>query len=786
MVLPSQAVAADDPVLREAVFGKREVRVQQLEVSTRIDDTVVGDVGVSIRLDRVLAIDRDALVELLRPWINDESLACVVELPEQFDPALGEPCGIQPRFDPTALELQVALAVERRRERQLAMRPARMVGSIQQRQGTSAYLNLALAGRDSPDRSSRMATLFEGALGRGASTLEFEGGCEGSRCLLDSASLVHDQPDRLRRWQLGDLSGPRAGTLALPGMRGIMLGTDFELQPGTGFTPQLQAPLELERPATLEVWLDGRLLRRDRLGPGRYRLEDFPVGFGWNEAVVRITDDAGLVQTQTLQTYVDFSLLDEGISRFSLALGYPTIALQQGPEHFDRPWILAAEHARGWRHGTLGVATVSVPEFGYHAAELAWSQGRERRLWGAQLGCSRGQATGCRISLALRQDAEEYAAGWQHQLQLDWWGPRWQDLIDEQPRGEAFAASWRAYRPLSDRWQLALATQLRQPANRREVAALGAQLSARLADGWSLRLGLERTLQRESGATSGDVGVSINVGWLFDRARQSISADYSGIDRAGSLGWQNARGGQSGGWASGVVHSESPTTTLQAASARWHAERWSGEASFARTDAAGLGSREVRLLSRTALVYAEGAFGLTERVNGGFAILEPAAADVGPVYVNPTGEDYLASDRGPGPAVVNNLRPYQPRELAISMPLLPVGRDPGELLPNLMAPYRGGLRVALGGQRSINLRALVLDASGEAVSMLAGTLRRLDCEPGCPPPLPVFVGRGGRLTAMGLSAGRWALDLQGSPPRRHIFEVSAETSDGLDLGELRP
>jgi outer membrane usher protein len=779
-------VVAEDAALRESVFGKREAREQSLDVGVRIDDTVVGDVGIRIKLERLLAIDRDALVALLQSFVDDDALACVEQLPERLEPVMLEPCGVEARFDASALELQLVLAVERRRERQLAMRPGRMPASTRQRQASSAYLNLALSGRDSPDRASSLATLFDGALGRGTSTLEFDGACAASRCEVDSASLVHDQPERLRRWQLGDLSRPRAGMLALPGMRGIMLGTDFELQPEMGFTPQLQAPLELDRPGTLEVWLDGRLLRRDRLGPGRYRLADFPLGFGWNEAVLRVTDDAGRVQTRSLQTYVDFSLLDDGISRYSLALGYAPIALQRGPDQFDRPWILAAEHARGLRLGTLGLAAVSAPELHYHAAELSWSQGWERHLWGAQLGCSHRESVGCRISVALRQDAVGGAQGWQHQVQADGWSSRWLDVVDAQPRGAAFAASWRAYRPLTERWQLALATQLRRQSGRREDAALGAQLSARLAGGWSLRLGLERTVQRENEVTTGDFGVSINLGWLFDRARQSITVDYDSIDQAGSLAWQHARGGQSSGWSAGVLHSESPLATLQSASARLRAERWSGEASLARTDTEGRESRELGLLARTALVYAEGAFGVTERVNGGFAILQPAAADVGPVYVNPYGEDFLASDRGPGPAVVNNLRPYQPRELAISMPSLPAGRDPGELLPNVVVPYKGGLRVALGGQRSINLQARVLDAQGEAVSMLPGTLRRLDCAPVCSAPLPVFVGRGGRLTAMGLSPGRWTLELQGTSPRRHDFDVPVDTHDDIDLGELRP
>lgn len=783
LLLPAICAAADQASLREQVFGKREAREQLLDVTAEIDGTAIGEVAVSLRLDQLLSIDRDALLELLRSWFDDRGLACLAALPARLSPAQGETCELGLSFDPAALSMRIQLPLERRPERMLTLRASRSGAPALRRQGTSAYINLSLNGRQRSGQASDLATLFDGAVGRADSTLEFEGSCASDRCGIDLAALVHDQPERLRRWQLGDLGSPRAGMLGLPGMRGLSVGTDFDLQPTFGFTPQLQAPLELDRAGTLEVWQGGRLVRRERLGPGRYRLSDFPLGFGWNEAVVRVTDDAGKVETRSLQTYVDLSLLGEGLSRSSAALGYPRIPLQPDEQ---RPWILALEQVRGLRLGTVGVASVSAPQLDHHAIELAWTQGDERGLWGARLGCSHRADTGCRASFALRLDGGGGVYGWQQQAQLDWRDAHWQDVVDPVPAGAERAVSWRAYTRLSERWQLAVAAQGRQQPGQRRSSGAGVQLAARLAGGWSLRLGLEHRRERSSASSTRETGLSINLGWLFDRARQSVNLNYNGIDRVGSLGWQHARGGQRGGWATSVSHTDGPLATLQSASTRWRAERWSGEASFARTDADGQSSNEFGLQAQTALVYAEGVLGVAERVNGAFAILQPAADDVGPVYVNPYADDYLASDRGPGPAVVSNLRPYQPRELVVSMPKLPTGRDPGELLPRLMPPYKGGVLVALGGQASVGLRAVIVDSAAKPLEMVPGTLRKLDCDQGCPPDLPVFVGRNGRLTALGLTAGRWELVLKTTPPRRHDLELPVTATGLIDLGVLQP
>jgi outer membrane usher protein len=197
----------------------------------------------------------------------------------------------------------------------------------------------------------------------------------------------------------------------------------------------------------------------------------------------------------------------------------------------------------------------------------------------------------------------------------------------------------------------------------------------------------------------------------------------------------------------------------------------------------GTASRDSRLTLRSALVFADGLVGITEQVLGGFAVIKPWDSDAsGPVFVNPVDDDYLASSLGPGPAVVANLRAYEPRALALSLPELPSDRDPGDLFPVVRPGYKGGTVVAAGGQPTIGLQLRVVDNEGQPLSMVAGELRPAQGGDA----IPAFVGRDGRLRAQGLAIGDWELILQTKPVRRHALSLPADATGIIDFGTLTP
>jgi outer membrane usher protein FimD/PapC len=232
----------------------------------------------------------------------------------------------------------------------------------------------------------------------------------------------------------------------------------------------------------------------------------------------------------------------------------------------------------------------------------------------------------------------------------------------------------------------------------------------------------------------------------------------------------------------GATHSQRGSNADAAASYRH--ERFGADLSSSRAmpDFAPAAS-ETRLTLRSGLVYADGQFGITERVIGAFGIVVPTdSAAAGTVYVNPVDTDYLASSRGPGPAVVPNLRAYDARALVLSLPELAPDHDPGELFPVVLPGYKGGVLIHAGGAATISVEARIVNADGSPTELVSG---QLEPDNGGQP-LPVFAGRGGRLRASGLLAGRWTLILNTRPQRRHTLIIPADAQGRLELGELKP
>src|SRR3546814_12741749 len=69
--------------------------------------------------------------------------------------------------------------------------------------------------------------------------------------------------------------------------------TLFRSQPYQSVRPTGRQSFFLRRPSTVEVMVNGQLMRRVRLDPGPYDLSDFPTGYGANDVRLNIVDDTG-------------------------------------------------------------------------------------------------------------------------------------------------------------------------------------------------------------------------------------------------------------------------------------------------------------------------------------------------------------------------------------------------------------------------------------------------------------------------------------------------------------
>lgn len=781
-----QAMAQSKDELFKQIFGKRAAVDKQIDAVLVVDGVDREPVSIRTSGRQLLSVDVLSLKQNLQTLIDAETATCLDRIASLPMTHLQE-CGISVLFDPATLKLVATVPTARRREQIIAIQPGGprrdvTVGEARH----SAYLNLSASARQRSERrvsEQDVGLGFDGAIRAHGATLEFDGVCTDSTCMTGLTSLVFDQPNALRRWRMGDLPDARAGGIVLPGLTGIAVGTAFELAPAMAYAPDLDTPMELDSTSTVEVFVNERSVQRLQLPPGRYSLRDFPLAFGANAARLEITDAAGRVQTRDLAAFVDLSLLDLGRSRYGFAIAQPRIAIQD-EARLLYPWTVTAEYARGIGPATTaGISGAAMPELNRQMVELFLTRGVGRWLVGTRLRCAAGTANGCLADVQFRSSdgPNQSHPGWRLEGSLSAQQSGFSELIGSPTNVWRAQMQLRAGRSLGDRHALSVGLRLGRSESQPSDAEWSAQFGGRPSRQLSYRLGLEHY---RGGSQPADTRITASITWLFDSNQQSARWAMDSRDHLQSVGWQLNRGGLHGGYDAFLEETISDLGRTLNASAGLRHERLGMDASYnnSRNDS-DPAVQDLRLTARTAFVYADGAFGLTEQVSGAFGMVQPTdAAGAGTVYVNVVDDDYLASSRGPGPAVVANLRPYEARALVVSLPELAANHDPGPLFPVVQPGYKGGVLIPAGGAPTVSVVTTVLKANGMPLEMCPG---QLVAETGGEP-IPVFAGRGGRLRVNGLTAGVWTLTLNTTPKRIHRFVIPEQQSGLLELGELKP
>jgi len=127
--------------------------------------------------------------------------------------------------------------------------------------------------------------------------------------------------ERLLTYEAGDLiSGalPWSNSVRLGG---VQLSRDFGVRPDLVTYPLPQFAGEAAVPSSVDLFINGYKSSSDQLQPGPYTLTNVPFINGAGEAVVVTTDALGRQVSTTVPFYVTSSLLQKGLTDFSVAAG---------------------------------------------------------------------------------------------------------------------------------------------------------------------------------------------------------------------------------------------------------------------------------------------------------------------------------------------------------------------------------------------------------------------------------------------------------------------------------
>lgn len=777
-------------------------RSVQLAIPVResAEGPYLGEVVLRIAPDDSLAVHAERFLEAIAPIADAPVLARLRESADGegwITPAAIEAAGLAFQYDPFLLEIRTGVPAEARRQRAISVvgERRRPVAPSDPPARLAAQLNLAAQARivhqsDGAAEGIELPTIAIDAAVRAAGVVletEVDADLEEGDYDRRSTRLVYDDPERVVRLIGGDILPEITGFQRSERLAGVAILRRYrELQPGRVTRPGGRRSFLLERAADVDLYVNGRLVRRFRLAPGPYDLRDFPLTTGANRVRLEIRDDAGRLEVLEFDLFFDADLLAAGLDEFFLGVGVRAPLDGGEPDYSDRPVFTGF-----YRRGLTDSITAEV----YAQGDSQVRQLGARPVAATPLG-----------NFAIDLVASDHDdAGVGAAAEVDW-----QYLLGQNKGTEArslqLAATWRSrdFAALgTDRPDNPFGLELRGSYAQPLPGAIRGSIGASYAfgrddseDRWSVDLALSRNIgpfglnldaSYEQGTGDSGLGVFLRATYRLG-ARHRAEASYDSRLEESRVAYSRTSPGTVGSLSWTVEASRDPNDTSLSGNLSYRGARADlGLSHAARMTGLGGESEEqiTSLRLDTALVFADGTFSLARRVGNAFAILvpHPTLGDRR-LLVDPTPEGARAASDRFGPAVVNDLGAYVPTTITVDVEDLPPGYDLGTGSFDFVPSYRGGYLLTVGSAYNVSALGTMLDIDGEPVALVAG----LAFEKAAPerPPVPLFTNRAGRFGIPGLAPGRWRIVMNTAPRLVYEIEIPEETTGLIRLGRIRP
>ncbi len=243
-----------------------------------------------------------------------------------------------------ALRLDLKAEAELLRRERLDFAPERPRGVVEGREA-SAFLNYSVqAASDLRPSASNVRPSASAELGAG------EGGgllvsglsaTQGGGVVRGLSTASLEEPEVLRRWVAGDAAVSLGGLGSGAVVGGLGVARDFTLDPYLVQAARPATSAFAASPSTLEVYVNGALVRRQEVAPGTLDLANLPVVAGTNAVRTVLRDAYGREQSFDLRAAYSPGLLAPGLSDYAYHLGFLREGFGQTSFQYGRPVALA-------------------------------------------------------------------------------------------------------------------------------------------------------------------------------------------------------------------------------------------------------------------------------------------------------------------------------------------------------------------------------------------------------------------------------------------------------------
>ncbi len=780
---------------------KLEARVTVIALPLILDGRSLGEVRsrVSAEMD-LLGVEARSAVELLRPILLPDVIKKLAQAagPDGYIELPGfEQAGIGAAFDAGRLEVDLTIPGALRALFEFSLVPRRYGEGLRFLDPAllSSYVNLNggfsyVHHSDSADGGRTPLILdFDGVLNgegtalQGLLTWREENSHPWRR---DGFSIVHDYPDRRTRLSVGDVVPAVDGFQSSALAGGISVVRNFNLQPYRRSSPAGQAEFELERNSRVDFLVNGQRVSTQRLGPGRYRVRDFPFAVGSNDVVVRITDEVGRVQTIQVPFVFDVSVLAAGEEDFGYTVGVTSERHSAGRRYNHADQLFSVFHNLGvtdwFTLGINGQGTSEVAQGGLEG-RLATAIGTFRADLSGSRVVDGDRALAARLQYRYEEPPMARRYGRSGTVALTYRGARFASLGTTDPRNPValdarLVYGQRLWEDISGNVGLT-----RQWA--RDEGDDGTQIDV----GLSRRLGPEFSAQvvvsrRVGFGIKNDSRIFLSLSWFPLRSPHSFAASYDTSFDTSRLDWRYSPPDTVDSFQANASVTQDPDTKFMQGDLHYRGYRFeSGVFHGVTSGRNGLAASDRRsdVTFGTALAYADGHVGVSRPIVDSFAMIVPHRTLEGrTIAANMRNGTPEAATDLLGPAVLPNLTSYYIHPVLIDAPDLPLGYDLGDEIFSVRPTFRSGTAIVVGTGGVAFIDAVLRDIEGEPLPLEPGVLIALD-EP-ARAPFEFFTSRSGRLRRGGLPTGRYRMELLNFPGVTPEFAIPEGTEGRYDLG----
>lgn len=784
IILPATRGAGVAPI--DLNPTERDIR---LTISAVDGPVILGDIPIIVTADDRLRIGTRRVLDLLAESVDPDRLRAMegaILGRREISAEEFEQSGIGLRFDPQKLTLEFVIPSELRASRNLqvsALNRGR-VGDYLQPEKFSAYVNVRGAldyVSDGPVTGIQEPTFFlDGAARLGDVVFESEafwqpGADNAPDFQRQGSRIVYDDLNRLFRLTAGDLRPVARAFQVTPNIAGLSIARSYsELRPQQIIRPRGSRSFLLERPATVEIFVNGSLARRTRLNPGNYNLSDFPYTQGANDIRVNIVDGSGRQETLRFNIFLDQTQLAKGLTEFGIYAGVQAPLGIDGPDYSDDlvftgfvrhgvsdELTLGANLQLDEQSAMGGVEAVFGTSFGTFSSNLAASHvDGIGEGWAATVSFQRvfqrPQGFADALNLFVETRSEKFApistflptnpfefelgGGYSHAL-----NERAFVGIDSRfSKGRNGFSDQHNYRlsggyRVNDRISLNAEARYEKNNFRDEVSAMFS-LNIRLGGFSSARVQYDTrdnraraSYQTLTGQGVGSFNLSADVERSDFGSGFNVNGNY--YSNVGEFGLAHF-----GDFAGDFGQSRSQRTTFRMASS---------------------------------LALAGDSLAIGRPIYDSFAIIKPHEKLKGEkILIDPTISGRVADTEPFGSGLHPSLNSYSERTITVEAPEAPAGTDLGTGTYRVIPQYRSGYKMIVGSEYSMTAIGTLLDSQGAPVALAIGTITELESDN--PMTYEVFTNREGRFGIPGLAPGKWRLEMLDDDRSTVIIEIPDE------------